>query len=90
MKRLAWEVTHDAIFELDNLSAYLGKLKDMVCADGGMTPFTISSFNLQELVENVLRLIPVPPDKQVSFFHGICSRVAPYYSRSGAYGKYVM
>ena len=23
------EVTHDAIFELDNLSAYLGKLKDM-------------------------------------------------------------
>lgn len=61
------EVTHDAIFELDNLSAYLGKLKDMVCADGGMTPFTISSFNLQELVEKVLRLIPVPPDKQVSF-----------------------
>lgn len=40
----------------------------MVCADGGMTPLTISSFNLQELVEKVLRLIPIPPDKQVSLY----------------------
>lgn len=61
------EVAHDAIFELDNLSAYLGKLKDMVCADGGITPLAISSFNLQELVEKVLRLLQIPPGKQVSF-----------------------
>ncbi len=26
-------VLQDSMFELDNLSAYLGKLKDMVCAD---------------------------------------------------------
>lgn len=61
------EVTHDAIFELDNLSAYLGKLKDMVCAEGGSTPLAVSSFNLQELVEKVLRLIQIPSGKQVWF-----------------------
>lgn len=61
------EVSRDALFELDNLSAYLGKLKDMVCADGGNTPLNVSSFNLQELVEMVLRFIQLPPGKQVSF-----------------------
>lgn len=61
------EVTHDAIFELDNLSAYLGKLKDMVCVDGGSTPLAVSFINLQELVEKVLRLIQVPSGKQVWF-----------------------
>lgn len=61
------EVTHDAVFELDNLSAYLGKLKDMICADGGKTLLAVSSFNLQELIAKVLRLIQIPAGKQVSF-----------------------
>lgn len=61
------EVSRDALFELDNLSAYLGKLKDMVCADGGNTPLNVSSFNLQELVEKVLHFIQIPSGKQVSF-----------------------
>lgn len=61
------EVTRDALFELGNLSTYLSKLKDMVCADGGNTPLNVSSFNLQELVEKVLRFIQLPPGKQVSF-----------------------
>lgn len=61
------EVTHDAVFELDNLSAYLGKLKDMICADGGKTLLAVSLFNLQELIAKVLRLIQIPAGKQVSF-----------------------
>ncbi|WP_288207118.1 ATP-binding protein [uncultured Parabacteroides sp.] len=61
------EVALDAMFELDNLSAYLGKLKDMVCVDGGGTQLVLSSLDLPKLVEKVLRLIQIPPEKQVSF-----------------------
>ena len=61
------EVVQDALFELDNLSAYLGKLKDMVSADGGATLLHPVFFDLQELVEKVIRLIPLPSGKQVTF-----------------------
>ena len=46
-------VLQDSMFELDNLSAYLGKLKDMVCADERETLLRPSAFNLRELVEKV-------------------------------------
>ena len=60
-------VVQDALFELDNLSAYLGKLKNMVSADGSATLLHPVSFNLQELVEKVIRLVHIPSGKQVAF-----------------------
>ena len=44
-------IVQDALFELDNLSAYLEKLKNMVSADGSATLLHPILFNLQELVE---------------------------------------
>lgn len=60
-------VVQDALFELDNLSAYLGKLKNMVSADGSATLLHPVPFNLQELVEKVIRLVHIPSGKQVAF-----------------------
>lgn len=61
------EVSRDALFELDNLSAYLSKLRDMVCTDSRRTSLRIASFNLRELAEKVLRLTQIPAGKHVFF-----------------------
>lgn len=61
------EVVQDALFELDNLSAYLRKLKEMVSADGGVTLLHPVCFDLRELVEKVVRLTLLPAGKTVSF-----------------------
>ncbi|MDR1879563.1 MAG: HAMP domain-containing histidine kinase [Tannerellaceae bacterium] len=61
------QVVQDAMFELDNLSAYLNKLKDMLHADNDATPLHITSFDLQELTARVIRLTPLPAGKKVSF-----------------------
>ena len=60
------QVVRDSMFELDNLSAYLNKLKDMLHADSETTSLHISRFNLQELVEKVIRLTHIPPGKTVT------------------------
>ncbi|NDV59631.1 sensor histidine kinase KdpD [Bacteroides sp. 519] len=61
------QVIQDSMFELDNLSAYLNKLKDMVRADSDDTPLTLVHFDLHELTEKVIRLINIPNGKQVEF-----------------------
>lgn len=61
------EVVQDAMFELDNLSAYLNKLKDMVRADNEDTPLNLSFLNLHELTDKVIRLTHIPSDKNVTF-----------------------
>ena len=61
------QVLQDSLFELDTLSAYLGKLKDMVHADDRDTLLNLSSFDLRELIAKVIRLTQVPAGKQVSF-----------------------
>jgi two-component system phosphate regulon sensor histidine kinase PhoR len=63
---LSEQVAHDAMFELDNLSAYLNKLKDMLRADSTATPLHITDFDLRELTEKVIRLTPRPAGKEVS------------------------
>jgi two-component system phosphate regulon sensor histidine kinase PhoR len=60
------QVVRDSMFELDNLSAYLNKLKDMLHADSETTALHISGFNLQELVEQVIRLTHIPAGKKVN------------------------
>jgi two-component system phosphate regulon sensor histidine kinase PhoR len=59
------QVVRDSMFELDNLSAYLNKLKDMLQVDSETTSLHITKFNLQDLVEKVIRLTHIPPDKEV-------------------------
>lgn len=70
-------VVQDALFELDNLSAYLGKLKNMVNADGSATLLHPVPFNLQELVEKVIRLIHIPSGKQVTFSTAFPPKLPP-------------
>jgi two-component system phosphate regulon sensor histidine kinase PhoR len=60
------QVVRDAMFELDNITAYLNKLKDMLQADSETTSLHITRFNLQELVEKVIRLTHIPVDKEVT------------------------
>ncbi|NDV82648.1 sensor histidine kinase KdpD [Bacteroides sp. 51] len=61
------EVIQDSMFELDNLSAYLNKLKDMVRADNEDTPLSLVRFDLRELADKVIRLTHIPAGKQVTF-----------------------
>jgi Osmosensitive K+ channel histidine kinase len=60
------QVIQDSMFELDNLSAYLKKLKDMIGADNDTTSLQISRFNLHELIDKVVRLVNLPSEKDVN------------------------
>lgn len=61
------EVTHDSRAGLDNLSAYLQKLRDMTRADDGQAQLTVTTFRLREAVDNLLLLQQSATDKQTSF-----------------------
>lgn len=60
------QVVQDSMFELDSLSAYLTKLKDMMRADSENTSLRPIRFNLQELTEKVIRLTHIPQGKKVN------------------------
>lgn len=59
------QILQDSRFELDNLSAYLKKLKDMVRADSEETPLRLVRFNWQQLVEKIVRLTRAESGKKV-------------------------
>lgn len=61
------EVVRDSISELDNLSAYLRKLRDMTLADDEQVQLAISTFDLRPVVEKLIRLQRAPEGKQVLF-----------------------
>ena len=61
------EVVKDSMFELDNLSAYLVKVREMTRADDEQTPLSVRLFNLTETLEKLLRLTVIPADKHVRF-----------------------
>lgn len=61
------EVVRDSISELDNLSAYLQKLRDMIRADDKQTQLSLSTFDLKPVVEKLIRLQHSHEDKQISF-----------------------
>ena len=60
------EVIHDSMSELDNLSDYLSKLRDMTRADDEHTQLSIRTFDIKETLEKLIRLYHVPEDKNVS------------------------
>lgn len=59
------EVVQDAMFELDNLSAYLSKVRDMTRADYENTPLNIRTFDIKETIEKLVRLQNKPANKEV-------------------------
>lgn len=61
------EVVRDSISELDNLSAYLRKLRDMTRADDEQTQLSLSTFDLRPVVEKLIRLQYIPEGKHISF-----------------------
>ena len=60
-------VVQDAIFELDNLSAYLSKVRELTRADNEHTILSTRTFDLVATVEKLIRLNNAPADKAVRF-----------------------
>ena len=60
-------VVQDSIFELDNLSAYLSKVRELTRADNEHTILSTRTFDLVATVEKLIRLNNTPADKAVRF-----------------------
>lgn len=71
------EVVHDSMFELDTLSAYLHKLKEMVQVEGRPTLLHRSGIDVPELVGKVIRLINRPPEKTIRFTTAFSPQLPP-------------
>lgn len=61
------EVIHDSRAGLDNLSAYLQKLRDMTRADDGQAQLIVTTFHLREAVDKLVLLQQSATDKQTNF-----------------------
>ena len=61
------EALRDSASELDNLSAYLQKLRDMTRADDEQLHLSITTFDLSLLAEKLIRLQHRPEGKEVTF-----------------------
>lgn len=59
-------VIHDSISELDNLSAYLSKLRDMTRADDEHTQLSVRTFSIKDTLDKLVRLYHCPDGKDVS------------------------
>lgn len=60
-------VVQDAIFELDNLSAYLNKVRELTRVDNERTILSIRTFDLSATIEKLIRLNNAPANKFVRF-----------------------
>lgn len=60
-------VVDDSIVEVDNLSAYLQKLRDMTRADDERTPLSLRTFDFRPMAEKTLRQLHIPDHKLVTF-----------------------
>ena len=60
-------VVQDAIFELDNLSAYLNKVRELIRVDNEKTILSIRTFDLSATIEKLIRLNNAPSHKLVRF-----------------------
>ncbi|MCD7935575.1 MAG: HAMP domain-containing histidine kinase [Tannerellaceae bacterium] len=61
------QVIEDSMFELDNLSAYLEKLKDMIRADAGVSHIKTETLDMEQTIHKVVRLTHIPGNKKVEF-----------------------
>jgi two-component system phosphate regulon sensor histidine kinase PhoR len=58
-------IIQDSLFETNNLSAYLNKLRDIIKADSGGTPLEKSAFDINELADTVVRFAQASAPKPV-------------------------
>lgn len=65
--QLRHELTAETRMALDNLSAYFSKLRDITFNNVEQIPLNVTSFNLSELVDNVIKSIALPTAKEVVF-----------------------
>ena len=66
-ERMMDAVVQDAMFELDNLSAYLSKVRELTRADNEHTLLSTRTFDLVVTIEKLIRLSNAPADKVVRF-----------------------
>ena len=66
-ERMMNAVVQDAMFELDNLSAYLSKVRELTRADNEHIALSTRTFDLVATVEKLIRLNNAPADKVVRF-----------------------
>lgn len=71
------EVVRDSMFELDTLSAYLHKLKEMVQVEGRPTLLDLKPVAIGELIEKVIRLTGRPAGKTIHFVTAFSPRFPP-------------
>lgn len=69
--KLRHELTAEMRIALDNLSAYFSKLRDIVFNNVEQIPLNVSSFNLSALVDSVLKSMPHPSAKTVTFENNV-------------------
>lgn len=69
--QLRHELMGETRIALDNLSSYFSKLRDITFNNVEQIPLNLSSFNLKELVDGIVRSITIPGGKQVQFVDDI-------------------
>ncbi len=60
-------VVEDSVDEVDNLSAYLQKLRDMTRASDEQTPLSFRTFDFRPVAEKIIRQQHIPDHKQVTY-----------------------
>lgn len=65
------ELVGETRIALDNLSAYFSKLRDITFNNVEQIPLNITTFNLFELVDNVIASIQLPSSKIVVFENNV-------------------
>ena len=61
------QIINDSAFELDNMTAYLSTTREMARGVQERTPLTLSEFDVNSLIDRLIRVIPIPKGKDVTF-----------------------
>lgn len=69
--RLRHELTAETRIALDNLSAYFSKLRDITFNNVEQIPLNVTSFNLSNMVDGILKSVAIPSTKRVTFENDI-------------------
>ena len=59
-------IISDSYHELDNLSSYFSKLRDLTFNDVTEIPLTLSAFNLQDAIEECIEKLTIPSGKSAT------------------------
>lgn len=66
-KEIKEEILQNSHNELDNLSSYFSKLRDVMADDSENIPLNLSTFNLKELIEQCIEKQMLPSDRKIEF-----------------------